>query len=68
MVKNLIAIAGAVVTEGRWCFDGQVRGGKRLGATDEEIAEAIYVAAEMRAGAALTHAGIAMAASDDQTQ
>jgi AhpD family alkylhydroperoxidase len=66
--KNLIAIAVAHVTQCPWCIDGHVRGAKRLGATDEEIAEAIYVAAEMRAGAALSHAGIAMAASEGQTQ
>ncbi len=66
--KNLIAIAVAHVTQCPWCIDGHVRAAKRPGATDAEIAEAIYVAAEMRAGAALSHAGIAMAASDDQTQ
>jgi alkylhydroperoxidase/carboxymuconolactone decarboxylase family protein YurZ len=32
----------------------------RKGATKEEIMEAIWVAAEMRAGAAYAHAGIAM--------
>lgn len=63
-VKNLIAIEVAHVTQCPWCIDGHVQGTKRLSATDEEIAEAIYVAAEMRAGAALRHAGIAMAASE----
>lgn len=67
-VKNLIAIAVAHVTQCPWCIDGHVRGAKRLGATDEEIVEAIYVAAEMRAGAALSHGGIAMAASEGQTR
>ena len=66
--KELIAVAVAHVTQCPWCIDGHVRAAKRLGAADEEIAEAIYVAAEMRAGAALSHAGIAMAASEGQTQ
>jgi AhpD family alkylhydroperoxidase len=67
-VKNLIAISVAHVTQCPWCIDGHVRAAKRLGATDEEIAEAIYVAAEMRAGAAITHGAIAMAATEGQTQ
>ncbi len=67
-VKNLIAIAVAHVTQCPWCIDGHVRAAKRLGATDEEIAGAIYVAAEMRAGAALSHAGIATVAAEGQTQ
>ena len=67
-VKNLIAIGVAHVTQCPWCIDGHVHAAKRLGATDEEIAEAIYVAAEMRAGAAITHGAIAMAATEGQTQ
>ncbi len=67
-IKNLIAVAVAHVTQCPWCIDGHVHGAKRLGATDEEIAEAIYVAAEMRAGAALTHSAIAMAAIEGGPQ
>ena len=64
-IKNLIAVAVAHVTQCPWCIDGHTRAAKRLGATDTEIAEAVFVAMEMRAGAAFTHGAIAMAAVDD---
>ncbi len=66
--KNLIAIAVAHVTQCPWCIDGHTRAAKRLGASDEEIAEAVFVAMEMRAGAAFTHGAIAMAAAEEQTR
>jgi AhpD family alkylhydroperoxidase len=67
-IKNLIAVSVAHVTQCPWCIDGHTRAAKRLGATDEEIAEAVFVAMEMRAGAAFTHGAIAMAAVDDHQQ
>lgn len=67
-VKNIIAVAVAHVTQCPWCIEGHTRAAKRLGATDEEIAEAVFVAMEMRAGAAFTHGAIAMAALDDHDQ
>ncbi|HEU5417407.1 MAG TPA: carboxymuconolactone decarboxylase family protein [Streptosporangiaceae bacterium] len=39
---------------------------RRAGATDQEIMEAIWVAAEMRAGGAFAHSTIALHALDDQ--
>lgn len=62
--KDLIAIAVAHVTQCPWCIDGHTRRAKQLGASDEEIAEAIFVAMEMRAGAAFTHGAVAMAATE----
>ena len=38
----------------------------KQGATDEEIAEAAFVAMALRAGAAFAHSSIAMAVSDEQ--
>jgi AhpD family alkylhydroperoxidase len=63
--KTLIAVAIAHVTQCPWCIDGHARAAKRLGASDEEIAEAVFVAMEMRAGAAFTHSAIAMAAAQE---
>ncbi|MCB2011041.1 MAG: carboxymuconolactone decarboxylase family protein [Geminicoccaceae bacterium] len=54
--KQLIAIAVAHVTQCPWCIDGHVKLARRQGASNEQIMEAIWVAAEMRAGAAWTHA------------
>lgn len=53
--KQLIAVAVAHVTQCPWCIEGHVKGAKRDGATPEQIMEAIWVAAEMRAGAAFAH-------------
>ena len=61
--KQLIAIGVAHVTQCPWCISGHTRLAKSMGITDEEIAEAIFVAMEMRAGAAYTHGSIAMEAA-----
>ncbi len=63
--KQLIAIAVAHTTQCPWCINGHTKAAKRAGATDKEIAEAIYVAMEMRAGASYTHGGIAMASLEE---
>ena len=43
----------AHVTQCPWCISGHTRAAGAMGITEEEIAEAIFVAMEMRAGAAL---------------
>lgn len=53
--KQLIAVAVAHVTQCPWCIEGHVKGANREGATPEQIMEAIWVASEMRAGAAYAH-------------
>ncbi|WP_347265923.1 carboxymuconolactone decarboxylase family protein [Paracoccus sp. (in: a-proteobacteria)] len=53
--KQLIAVAVAHVTQCPWCIEGHVKGATREGASPEQIMEAIWVAAEMRAGAAYAH-------------
>jgi AhpD family alkylhydroperoxidase len=58
--KQLIAVAVAHVTQCPYCIKGHTRSAVRLGATDEEIMEAIWVAAEMRAGAAYAHSTLAL--------
>jgi AhpD family alkylhydroperoxidase len=59
-VKQLIAVAVAHTTQCPYCIRGHTEGAVRAGATDEEIMEAIWVAAEMRAGAAYAHSTIAL--------
>ncbi|RIV71650.1 carboxymuconolactone decarboxylase family protein [Flagellimonas aequoris] len=58
--KQLIAVAVAHVTQCPWCIKAHTPLALRKGASKEEIMEAIWVAAEMRAGAAYSHANIAM--------
>lgn len=53
--KQLIAVAVAHVTQCPWCIEGHVKAAQREGAGAKEIMEAIWVAAEMRAGAAYAH-------------
>jgi AhpD family alkylhydroperoxidase len=59
-VKELIAIAAAHITRCPYCIEGHTKKAKQSGATDEEIAEAIFVAMAMSAGASLAHSTIAM--------
>lgn len=58
--KQLIAVAVAHVTQCPYCIDGHTKQALKAGATREQIMEAIWVAAEMRAGAAYAHSAIAL--------
>lgn len=58
--KQLIAVAVAHVTQCPYCISGHTRLARRKGASDSEIMEAIWVAAEMRAGGAFAHSTVAL--------
>ena len=58
--KELIAVAVAHVTQCPYCIRGHTELALKKGATEREIMEAIWVAAEMRAGAAFAHSNIAL--------
>jgi AhpD family alkylhydroperoxidase len=58
--KQLIAVASAHITQCPYCIKGHTKQAKGKGATNEEIMEAIWVASEMRAGAAYAHAALAL--------
>ncbi|BDB29690.1 4-carboxymuconolactone decarboxylase [Cupriavidus sp. TA19] len=58
--KQLIAVAVAHVTQCPYCIRGHTAAALRSGATGQEIMEAIWVAAEMRAGAAYAHSALAL--------
>ena len=59
--KQLIAVAVAHVTQCPYCIKGHTKAALAAGATPEELMEAIWVAAEMRAGAAYAHSALALA-------
>ncbi len=59
--KELMAVTAAHVTQCPWCIEAHVTRAKDKGCTDAEIAEAVWVAAAMRAGAAFSHGAVAMA-------
>ncbi len=63
--KQLIAVAVAHVTQCPYCIRGHTKAALRHGATREELMEAIWVAAEMRAGGAYAHAAISLTAMDE---
>ena len=64
-IKHIIAVAVAHVTQCPYCIRGHTRAARRDGATDHELMEAIWVAAEMRAGAAFAHSILAITEMED---
>jgi AhpD family alkylhydroperoxidase len=58
--KQLIAVAVAHVTQCPYCIRGHTEAAMKAGASEPELMEAIWVAAEMRAGAAYAHANLAL--------
>jgi AhpD family alkylhydroperoxidase len=64
-IKQLIAVAVAHVTQCPYCIRGHTKAALRHGATGQEVMEAIWVGAEMRAGGAYAHAAIALTAMDE---
>src|SRR6476660_8420927 len=58
--KQLIAVAVAHVTQCPYCIRGHTELALKKGATEQELMEAIWVAAEMRAGAAYAHSILAL--------
>jgi AhpD family alkylhydroperoxidase len=63
--KQLIAVAAAHITQCPYCIRGHTKAALRHGATAEEIMEAVWVAAEMRAGGAYAHSVLALDTIDE---
>jgi AhpD family alkylhydroperoxidase len=59
--KQIIAVAVAHMTQCPYCISGHTKAALRAGATPEELMEAIWVASEMRAGAAYAHSTLMLA-------
>lgn len=58
--KQLIAVAVAHVTQCPYCIKGHTKAALRHEASEAQIMEAIWVAAEMRAGGAYAHSVLAL--------
>jgi AhpD family alkylhydroperoxidase len=56
--KQIIAVAVAHVTQCPYCIKGHTKAALRAGATEKELMEAVWVAAEMRAGGAYAHSAL----------
>lgn len=59
-MKQIIAVAVAHVTQCPYCIKGHTRAALRHGASEQELMEAIWIAAEMRAGGAFAHSLLAL--------
>lgn len=53
--KELIAIGAAMVTQCPYCIEIHTKKARKAGATEQEIAETVLIAAALRAGGAMTH-------------
>jgi AhpD family alkylhydroperoxidase len=53
--KELIAVAVAVTTQCPYCIEIHSAKARKAGASEEELAESVLVAAALRAGGAMTH-------------
>ena len=58
--RELMALAVACTTQCPYCLDVHTRNAKKAGATREEVTEAAFIAAALRAGAAVTHGALAL--------
>lgn len=58
--KELVAVACTYLTRCPYCIVGHTRAALEAGATKEEIAEVIQIAAALNAGAAIAHRNFAL--------
>jgi AhpD family alkylhydroperoxidase len=59
-MKQIIAVAVAHVTQCPYCIRGHTKAALRHGASEQELMEAIWVAAEMRSGGTYAHSALAL--------
>src|SRR5438552_8695252 len=58
--RELIAVAVAHSTQCMYCIEVHVKNAKKTGASREEVAEAVLLAAALRAGGAAAHGTLAL--------
>ena len=59
-IRELIAVAVACTTQCPYCIEVHAKAAKRAGASKEELVEASFIAAALRAGGAATHGAMAL--------
>lgn len=62
--KELMAVAIALTTQCAYCIEIHGEQARKAGASAEELAETVLVAAALRAGAAVTHGSHVLPAAD----
>jgi AhpD family alkylhydroperoxidase len=60
--KELVALGIAQITQCPWCIDVHAKKAAQAGASEQEMAETIFVAMAMAAGAAWSHGGLVLQA------
>lgn len=65
--RELMSIAVALTTQCAYCIDSHVKNAVEAGATREEIAETVFIAAALRAGGAVGNGLLAMRLYDEKT-
>ena len=63
--RELMALAVACTTQCPYCLDVHTKAAKAAGASREEVAETAFIAAALRAGAAVTHGTLALKLFDE---
>src|SRR6266478_8634943 len=58
--RELIAVAVACAVQCPYCIEAHSKAAKAAGATREEVVEAAFIAAALRAGGAATHGAMAL--------
>jgi AhpD family alkylhydroperoxidase len=66
--KQLIAVAAAHITQCPYCIQSHTKAALKHGANPKEIMEAIWVAAEMRAGGSYAHSAISLTTINEEQQ
>jgi AhpD family alkylhydroperoxidase len=64
-MKELMALAVAHITQCPWCIEVHAKRARRAGATDQEVAETIFVSMALAAGAAWSHGGLTLQCLDE---
>lgn len=57
--RELMAVAVSVTTQCVYCIEGHTKNAVKAGATEQEVAEAVWVASALRAGGAFAHGRLA---------
>ena len=65
--RELIALGVALTTQCQYCIATHTATLKTLGASEEELAETVFITAALRAGGAFTHGLMAMRYFDQNT-
>jgi AhpD family alkylhydroperoxidase len=64
--KQLIAVAAAHITQCPYCIKSHTKTALKSGASAQEIMEAVWVAAEMRAGGAYAHSTLSLTTINEE--